>query len=83
MGANSNWSDPSAPYEDGTDITPTDAVVIPTTRAVYCPTAGTLRVVMKGGTTVNLTVVAGALLPISVTEIHDTGSSITAVVAFY
>jgi hypothetical protein len=83
MGNNANWSDPTAPAEDGTTITPTDDVVIPTTRAIYCGTAGTLRVVMKGGTTLDFTVVAGAILPIAVTEIHDTGSSLTSVIALY
>lgn len=48
-------------------------------KALYCGSAGTVKVDMSGpgADGITLTAVAGGLLPVSVTKVYGTGSSIT------
>lgn len=69
------------PYIGAFAITPADATTISRmTRAVYVGGAGTLAVLMADGSAANFTCVAGALLPIRVTQVQSTGTTATLIV---
>lgn len=70
---------------DGADLAPTNGPAR-STRAVLVGGAGTLKVDMADGTTVTITIPAtacGVLLYLAVKRIYATGTSATAIVAFY
>jgi hypothetical protein len=82
------------PVESALAVTPSDAAnLVPpsgdankATRALLIGGAGTAQVDMADGTTVTLTFPAtacGLLLPIAVKKVHATGTTATAIVAFY
>lgn len=82
------------PVESALAVTPSDtANLVPpsgdankATRALLVGGAGTAQVDMADGTTVTLTFPAtacGLLLPIAVRKVHATGTTATAMVAFY
>ncbi len=82
------------PVESALAVTPSDtANLVPpsgdankATRALLVGGAGTAQVDMADGTTVTLTFPAtacGVLLPIAVKKVHATGTTATAIVAFY
>lgn len=63
---------------DGFDITPNDGVDLSIeTRQIVVGGAGTLRVILKSGSTVNFTCVAGQSLNIKATRVLATGTSAT------
>jgi len=87
-------SSQSLPVESALAVTPSDTADLAppsgdpnkATRALLIGGAGTAQVDMADGTTVTLTFPAtacGLMLPIAVKKIHATGTTATAIVAFY
>ncbi|MCR5876931.1 hypothetical protein [Phenylobacterium sp. J367] len=65
-------------------VTQSDATIIPATRALYVGTGGPLTVTMaEGGNATFANVPSGAVLPIQVTKVLDTGTDATDIVALY
>lgn len=71
-------------YTNAVAITTSDTAFLARTEAIYCAGAGTLTVVMEknqqAGTTTAFTVIAGAVLPISVVQVKATGTTATGIV---
>lgn len=84
----------TAPVESAVAITPSNTVAIAppngdplkATRGVLFGGAGTATVVMADGSVVLLTIPAtacGSIMPIAITRVNATGTTCTAMVAFY
>lgn len=82
------------PVESALAVTPSDAANLAppsgdankATRALLIGGAGNVKVDMADGSTVTLALPAtacGLLLPIAVKKVHATGTTATAIVAFY
>jgi hypothetical protein len=67
------------PALDAVSITPSDSVdlTVPV-RAIFANVAGTLNVITMGGTTISFTVTASQLLPVAVSRVKATGTTVTA-----
>lgn len=73
-----------SPHTDGVAVTPSDATVLTTTRALFVGGAGNLSVVTSAGTTLTLTgVTAGSIIPIRVTKVRATGTTATNIAALW
>lgn len=85
MGYLSNQRYDAVPARSAASVTPSDATTLFTsTKGVWVGGAGNLAVTMHDGTSVTLVgVVAGSLLPVSVTQILATGTTATDIVVFY
>lgn len=71
-------------YTDGVAITPSDTVDLArVTDAVWVGGAGIVVAVWPSGKTVNVTCVAGQLLPIRVKRVNATATTATLLVALY
>ncbi len=73
---------------DALAVTPSDATVIPTTRALYVGVGGTVVVVTADAVSASTTstfvgVPAGTVLPIQVTKVYSTGTTATNILALY
>lgn len=71
---------------DAANLAPPSGDPNKATRALLIGGAGSVQVDMADGTTVTLTFPAtacGLLLPIAVRKVHATGTTATAIVAFY
>jgi hypothetical protein len=64
-------------------VTPSDATVLQTTKAIYVGGAGNVTVKMAGDSANILftAVPVGTILPIAVTQVRATGTTATAIVA--
>ena len=72
----------TAPARYAVAVTPSDATVLQTTKAIYIGGAGNVAVTMAGGG--NVTFIAppvGTILPIAVTKVLATGTTATSIVA--
>lgn len=73
-----------APANNAAAITPSDATDLGTVpRALYATGAGTVSVVMRGGATVTLPMLAGVPLPVRVTRVRATGTTATGIVGVW
>ena len=73
-----------APADNALSITPSDSSDLTNMpRALCCLVSGTVRVVTKGGATVDLYLVAGSPLPIRVSRVHATGTTATGIVGIW
>lgn len=70
-------------YSQGTAVTPSDTVAIPTgmTRALWVGGAGNVRAIMGGAEVNFIAVPAGTLLKIACTRVNATGTTATNIVA--
>lgn len=75
-------TDVSAAY-DGVAITPSDATVIPKTRAIYVGVTGNITVRMASGNSVLYSNVPVGVLPIQVDMVKSTGTTATTMIAMY
>jgi hypothetical protein len=67
----------TTPATGAAAVVQSDSVNITTTKAIWVGAAGTLKVTMLNGTAVTFTGInAGTLMPLQVTRIWDTGTSI-------
>jgi hypothetical protein len=65
-------------------VTPTDALLIPATRALYVGTGGTLVVRMaEDDATATFTNVAAGIFPVQVVEVLSTGTTASGILALY
>lgn len=64
-------------------VTPSDATVIPVTRALYVGVAGNLAVRMADGQSVTFVTVANGIFPIQVDMVKSTGTAATDIFALY
>jgi hypothetical protein len=64
-------------------VTPSDATVIQTTRALYVGVTGNLTVRMADGQTVLFTACPVGILPVQVDQVRATGTAATDIVALY
>lgn len=85
MGYLSNQRYDAVPARQAEAATPSDITVLFTsTKGVWVGGAGDLAVTMHDGTSVTFPgVVAGSLLPISVTQVLATGTTATNIVVLY
>ena len=69
----------------GVAVTPSDATILETTRALLVGGAGNVAVVFAdGGSAVTLTgLVAGSIYPLAVTKVMSTNTTATSIVALY
>ena len=71
---------------DAFEITPNDSADLSeVTRAISFATAGTLRVTMQDGTTINYLsggLAAGVMHPVGVERVHSTGTTVTGIVGY-
>ena len=68
----------TSPYDNAAEVTPSDTVDLEyVTRAVWCATAGNLKVTLLGGTTVTIDHGVHTLLTIQATRIWSTGTVAT------
>jgi hypothetical protein len=78
MAAAYRTSDATVSARGAVSITPNDSTVINNTRALYIGVAGNLKVTMVDGQDVTfLALAAGTILPIQVTKVFATGTTIT------
>ena len=63
-------------YNTAVDI-PTNADTTGKWKALYAGAAGDIKVDMFSGETATFTVIAGALLPVKVTKVYNTGTDVT------
>ena len=71
-------------YNDAVAITTSDTVDLPRpTDALWVGGAGIVVAVLQNGKTVNLTTLAGALVPLRVKRINATTTTATLIVALY
>jgi hypothetical protein len=68
---------------DGVAITPSDATIIPTTRAIYVGVTGNINVRMASGNTVLFSNVAVGVFPIQVDQVLSTSTTATTMIAMY
>lgn len=62
-------------------ITPSDATPIPSGECtIYCGTAGDIRVADDNGVAITYTVTAGTVLPVIVSQVLATGTTVTQVI---
>ena len=75
----------TSPASGAADITPANGVDLPQfTRAIYVGQGGDLRVRMVSGEVVTLAGTAsGAVYPLRVRQVYGTGTTASALVAFY
>jgi hypothetical protein len=64
-------------------VTPSDATVIPITRALYIGGTGALTVRMAGGMNATFAAVAVGIFPVQVDKVLTTGTAATSIVAMY
>lgn len=77
-------SDATVSARDGVAVTPSDATVIPVTRALYIGTSGNLTVRMAGtGNQVLFVSVATGIFPVQVDRVYSTGTAALNIVALY
>ena len=76
---------PYGPCRHAAAVTPSDSTSLSdVTRFVFVGGAGTLTVIMEDGTTVEFAAVAAStLLPIQVSQVKNTGTSATDIVALW
>lgn len=69
----------------GAAVTPSDATILPTTRALYIGGAGDVAVIFAGDdAAVTLSgAQAGSVLPVQVTKVMSTNTTATNIVALY
>lgn len=73
---------PINPARFAVAVTPSDATVLNTTKALYVGGAGAVAVTMAGGGNVTLAAVpVGTILPVAVTKVLSTGTTATNIVA--
>ena len=80
-----------AVLDSGVAVTPHDTnVIVPPsgdvtrpTRALYIGGAGTVTMLMGDSNTVQITAIAGALLPVAIKRVNATGTAATLMVAFF
>lgn len=74
-------------YADAAAITPSDTAVLPRYTKGLCIHGGSshhpVRVRMKNGTTVTITLVIGVIHALEVDQVHATGTTATTVIALY
>jgi len=63
-------------YNSAVNI-PTNADTTGKWKALYAGAAGDIKVDMFSGETTSFTVIAGALLPVKVTKVYNTGTDVT------
>ena len=63
-------------YNQSEDI-PTNADTTGKWKALYAGAAGDIKVDTFGGDTATFTVIAGAILPVKVTKVYNTGTTVT------
>lgn len=69
--------------DEAAEVTPSDATVFQPS-ALYVGSAGSLRVDLKIGNTINYAnIVAGTWLPILVTKVHSTGTTAANIVRHF
>ena len=75
----------TAPYNDAAAVTPSDSVDLDNvTRGIYVGSQGNLTVVMAGsGNTITFALDKHDLLPIRVTRIKATGTTVSNIVALW
>ncbi len=61
-------------------ITPSDTALLPIGMVVYCNDDGTIAVEDKNGTAITYAVNAGFVLPVVVTKVLATGTTVTSIV---
>jgi len=64
-------------------ITPSDATIIPVTRAIYVGVTGDINVRMADGQTIVFTSVPVGIFPIQVDQVLNTSTTATNMVALY
>lgn len=76
---------PATPYNVAVAVTPSDTVDFAQgpTDAIYVGGAGVVAAMFASGATVNITAVAGVLLPLKVKRIASTGTTATLILALY
>lgn len=75
----------TAPAHSATAVTPSDATVLPITRALYVGGAGNLAVTMgeDGNNVTFVGVLAGMVYPLQVSKVLATNTTATNIVALY
>lgn len=76
-------ADATVAARDAVAVTPSDATVIPVTRALYIGTGGDLVVKMASDNQVTFTAVAAGIFPIQVQMVLSTGTTASNIVALY
>ena len=64
-------------------VTPSDATIIPTTRALWVGVAGNVAVRMANGTTATFTGAPVGVLPVQVDKVLSTATTATTMLALY
>lgn len=82
--ASAKTADSTRPASKAVAVTPSDATVIPVTRALYIGTGGTLVVVMADDTaTTTFTNVAAGIFPVQVKQVYSTDTTASGIIALY
>lgn len=68
---------------DATAVTKSDSTVLPTTRALWIGTTGDVAVTMAHGSTITYKNVPVGVLPVQVTQVLETGTTASDIVAMY
>ena len=83
-GSNASGSgDATISAVDGAAITPSDSVVIQTTRSIYVGVTGNLTLTMLSGNVVTFPNVPVGIFPAQATKIMATGTTASGIVAMY
>lgn len=64
-------------------VTPSDATILPTTRALWIGVTGNVAVVDADGNTVTIPNVPVGVLPVQVTKVMSTNTTATNILAMY
>lgn len=75
-------TDTAAAY-NAVAITPSDATIIPVTRAIYVGVTGNITCRMASGATVLFSNVPVGVFPIQVDQVHSTNTTATTMIAMY
>jgi hypothetical protein len=73
----------TAPAGYGVAVTPSDATVLPMTRALYVGSTGNVAVEDINGTVTYVSVQAGSILPVQVSRVLATNTTASSIVALY
>lgn len=78
-------ADATAPAGTASVVTPSDATVLPVTRALYVGTGGNVAVSMgsDGDVVVFTNVADGTILPIQVMQVRSTSTTASGILALY